>query len=106
MLLIVEVKVHPPAGQSQFAGQQVILMQPCLLARAQVEVDDIGQVSSAKASVEGQFWRLLVGNHANGTATAPLRLRQRLRDGPEVHARTHGPDSVDKWQTSPVVPLL
>src|SRR5438874_12867705 len=66
----VEGKVDPGARQAQLARQRVIVVQARLLARPQVEADDVSQVAAAEARVEAQARRLAVGNGADGAAAA------------------------------------
>src|SRR5438105_5079294 len=66
----VELKAHSSPRQPQLAGQHVIVMQPGLLARPQVKMNDVGKIAPAKARVQPQARRLVVRDLTDASATA------------------------------------
>src|SRR6516162_3637666 len=64
MLRTVEFKVHPTPGQAQLASQHVKVLQPRLLARAEVEAENVRQITPTEPSVEAQPRRLAMGDRA------------------------------------------
>src|SRR4051794_32292516 len=106
MRLIVEFKIHPPACQSEFARQHVIMMQARQFARPQIKANDVRQIAAAKTSVEIEQRRFAVGNLAHVPAAAPLRFVKRRLDWAKAPTGPPPPNGVNERQPPPVLPLL
>ena len=79
-------QAHAARGQTQFAGEHVVVMQPRLFAHAQVEANDIGKVAAAEAGVQVQQRGLPRGDGAD-MGTAPfLRFEQGIAHRAELDA--------------------
>src|SRR5262245_1720970 len=81
MGVIVELKIHSPACQSQLARQHIIVVQTRLLARAQVKMDDVAKVSTAKSRVQPQKRRFPLSDFTNPGTSPSLRFKQGIFNG-------------------------
>src|ERR1022692_2949539 len=51
---LIQLHLRAAPGQTEFARKQVVMLQPRQLARAQVEADDVRQITPAETCVEVQ----------------------------------------------------
>src|SRR2546428_776629 len=94
------------AGEAEFAGEHVEVVQASELARAEVEANDVGEVAATEAGVQAQRRRFAGGDGAGALDAAPLGLDQSVQHRAEIDAVAHRPGGVHERQAGPVVPFL
>src|SRR5579883_405958 len=82
------------------------MVQTGLLARPEIKVQDVREITATEAGVQPKARRLGVGDGTGPIQTALLGLTQRLVHAAQIDALTHRPYGVDKRQTRPIEPLL
>ena len=73
---------------------------------AQVKMQDIGKVTSAKTGVQSEPGRFFVSNLSRACATARFGMLKCLGNVAQLGAFAHGPKCVNEGQPSPLEPLL
>ena len=101
-----EAHLDAAAGQAEFARQHVIVVQSGQLAQAEIETDDVRQITPTEAGIQTANAALRARQFRRCSRCRAASLRSGVQHRPKLHPFAHRPGRVNERQARPVVPFL